>query len=263
VPGDHDRFLLFLSPREVLRKAVLDLGDAGETPAHLSGHNQSHIRTAFVGLRFESLEGRGARRPRRLEHRVGSQVWLKPSERPSIHAETEGWMNPRLEPLFARRSIRVWQDRPVTEALIHDLLEVAMAAPSAVRCDPWRFVVVRGRSTLAEIAGVLPNGKMLAQAGVGFVVCGDLGAAHDGQLSYMLQDCSAATENLLLAASMLGLGACWLGVHPREDRIRNLTRILGLPEGVLPVAGVAVGWPGERKPARTRYEAASVHFERW
>lgn len=172
-------------------------------------------------------------------------------------------MNPRLEGIFRRRSIRAYQARDVDDAVVRDLLEAAMAAPSAVCCDPWRFVVVREREMLNEIAARLPSGGTLTQAPVGLVVCGDLSAAHDRQLSFLLQDCSAAIENLLVAASMLGLGACWLGVHPREDRIRHLSGVLGLPPQVIPVAAVALGWPAEQKPPRTRFDEAKVHHDRW
>jgi nitroreductase len=104
---------------------------------------------------------------------------------------------------------------------------------------------------------------MLARTAVGIAVCGDLGAAHAGELSYLLQDCSAAIENLLLAAHALGLGACWLGVHPRQSRIDALTKILRLPEGVLPVSCIAVGWPDEQQSPRTRFLPTYVHHESW
>jgi nitroreductase len=172
-------------------------------------------------------------------------------------------MNPRLKTIFGRRSIRRYEDREVGEDIVRDLLEAAMSAPSAVCRDPWRFIVIRDRPTLSAIADGLPNGKMLPSAALGLAVCGELAAAHDGQVSYMLQDCSAAIENMLLAASTLGLGTCWLGVHPREDRIRHVARALGLPNGVVPIAVIAVGWPGEEKPPRTRYDDAHVHHDRW
>ena len=133
-----------------------------------------------------------------------------------------------------------------------------MAAPSAVARDPWRFVVIRKKETLSTIAAALPNGGMLATAPLGIVVCGDLDAAHDRQLSYLLQDCSAAIENLLLGAHGLGLGACWLGVHPREERVRKLQQMLSLPAPVIPVACLAIGRPGEAKEPRTRFNPAFV-----
>ena len=172
-------------------------------------------------------------------------------------------MDTKLEFLFARRSVRRYQTRHVEDSTVRDLLEAAMAAPSACGKDPWEFVVVRERAALAEIATGLPNGKMLADAAVGLVVCGDLNRAHGGELSYMLQDCSAAIENILLAATALGLGACWLGVHPREERIAHLTRVLALPDQVLPISAIAVGWPAERPASRTRYNPGFVHSESW
>jgi len=172
-------------------------------------------------------------------------------------------MNPKLEFLYSRRSIREYRQGEVADHLLRDLLEAAMAAPSAVAKDPWEFIVVRRRETLRKIADGLPNGKMLADAAAGIVVCGDLNRAHDRQLSYLLQDCSAAIENLLLAASVLGLGACWLGVHPREDRVLHLRRLLRIPDAVIPVAVVAVGWPAEAPKPRTRYRADAVHDETW
>ncbi len=138
-----------------------------------------------------------------------------------------------------------------------------MAAPSAAAKDPWRFVVVTNRGKLEQMARVLSGGEMLLQSGTGIVVCGDLDAAHDGQISYLLQDCAAAIENLLLAAQAQGLGACWLGVHPREQRVAALKRILLLPEAIIPVACLSVGRPAETKMPRTRYKPQNVHWENW
>jgi len=169
----------------------------------------------------------------------------------------------KLELIFGRRSIRLYSTAPVNEAAVQKLLEAAMAAPSAVAKDPWRFVVVRNRQTLSKIAAALPNGQMIASAALGIAVCGDLQAAHDQQLSYLLQDCSAAVENLLLCAHVLGLGACWLGVHPREQRVSALKVILSLPPSVIPVACIAIGHPAEAKEPRTRFNPDCVHLERW
>ena len=172
-------------------------------------------------------------------------------------------MNPKLNCLFSRRSIRAYQPKDVGEDLVHDILEAAMAAPSAVAKDPWSFVVVRNHDMRTKIAEALPNGKMLADAPIGVVVCGDLDRAHDRQLSYLLQDCSAAIENLLLAANMLELGACWLGVHPREERIAHIRSLLNIPDGVIPMAVIAIGWPAKIKEPRTRYRDDAVHYEVW
>jgi nitroreductase len=172
-------------------------------------------------------------------------------------------MNPKLNGLFSRRSIRAYQPKDIDADLVRDVLDAAMAAPSAVARDPWHFVVVRNRDMLTKIAEALPNGKMLADAPVGIVVCGDLDRAHDRQLSYLLQDCSAAIENLLLAASQLGLGACWLGVHPREERMTRIRSLLKIPDGVIPIAAIAIGWPAHGKEPRTRYRDDAVHYKAW
>jgi nitroreductase len=172
-------------------------------------------------------------------------------------------MNPQLRPLFARRSIRKYTDQPVTEEVVRDLLEAAMAAPSAVAKDPWHFVVVRNPATLKAIAGGLTNGRHLAQAAVGIAVCGEISRAHDTDPAYLVQDCSAATENLLLAASLLGLGACWCGIYPLADRIELLRRTLKIPAGIIPVALISIGWPAQRADARSRFRASAVHDERW
>lgn len=163
--------------------------------------------------------------------------------------------------IFGRRSIRVYTDQPVSDEAVQRMLEAAMAAPSAAACDPWRFVVIRNRKMLRDIADALPYGKMLATAAVGFVVCGDLEAAHDKQLSYLLQDCAASIENLLLCAHILGLGACWLGVHPREQRVKQLQAILKLRNSIIPAACIAVGHPAESKQSRTRFKKDFVRFE--
>ena len=172
-------------------------------------------------------------------------------------------MNSTLQFIFARRSVRKYQNKDVPEQILKDLLEAAMAAPSAVAKDPWHFIVVRDAEMRKKIAEGLPNGKMLMDSPVGIVVCGDIEKAHDRRISYLLQDCSAAIENLLVAVSALGLGAVWLGVHPREERIAHIRAIFGLPETIVPVSAIAVGWPLEKLVARTRYNAGAVHIEKW
>jgi nitroreductase len=172
-------------------------------------------------------------------------------------------MNLELQFIFARRSVRKYQNKDVPDEMLRDLLEAAMAAPSAVARDPWHFIVVRDAVTRKKIAEGLPNGKMLMDAPVGIVVCGDIEKAHCGLISYLLQDCSAAIENLLLAAPALGLGAVWLGVHPREERITHMRAIFDLPENIIPVSAIALGWPLGKPVARTRFNAGVVHAEKW
>ncbi|HRT56139.1 MAG TPA: nitroreductase family protein [Candidatus Paceibacterota bacterium] len=168
-----------------------------------------------------------------------------------------------LNLIFGRRSVRVYAPGEVTPGQIQVLLEAAMAAPSAMTKDPWRFVVVRDRQTLGRLPAILPGGGMLPAAAAAIVVCGDLDAAFECQLSYLLQDCSAAIENLLLAAHALGLGACWVGIHPSEKSIGGVRELLGLPPRIVPVAAISLGHPGEELDPRTRFDARYVHQERW
>jgi nitroreductase len=172
-------------------------------------------------------------------------------------------MNPQLDFIFTRRSIRKYEDKEVPEEILTDLLEAGMAAPSAVARDPWHFIVLRRRENLNRLADILPHGKMLRQATAAFVVCGDINRAHDKKESYMLQDLSAAVENILLAANASGLGSCWLGVHPREERMEGIKKMLSLPEGIIPMCAIALGWPAEKPEARTRFRSECVHREKW
>ena len=169
----------------------------------------------------------------------------------------------RLNFIYARRSIRKYQPRPVESETLRELVRAAMAAPSAYARNPWEFVVVTDKSTLETIAGFLPNGKFLPQAAAAIVICGNQEKALDGELSYLIQDCTAAVQNILLAACKLGLGACWLGVHPRPDRVEKLKNLWQLPPQILPLACLAIGWPAEKKPARTNFREEALHWQKW
>ena len=172
-------------------------------------------------------------------------------------------MNKHLDFIFTRRSIRKFLNKPVPESALNDLLQAAMAAPSARATDPWHFVVITERDMLNRMTAALPNGKMLLTATAAIVACGDMNRALEGFESYMLQDVSAAVENILLAANAMGLGACWLGIHPRRSRMEGIRTLLALPEHVVPVAGIALGYADGKVEARTRYREECVHRDTW
>jgi nitroreductase len=184
----------------------------------------------------------------------------KPYASPTFLMKTH---DPKLNLIFGRRSVRVYSPGQIDEDTVTALLEAAMAAPSAMSKDPWRFIVVRDPKTLAKLPAILPGGSMLATATLAILVCGDQEAAFEGHLSFLLQDCSAAIENLLLAAHSLGLGACWVGIHPSKASIRSIKSLFSLPPAVVPVAAISLGLPGEQLEPRTRYNAASVQYEKW
>ena len=168
-------------------------------------------------------------------------------------------MNPKLEPIFARRSIRQYRDEPIAEVTIQSLLDAGMAAPSARNLRPWHMVTVTGRSTLLALAQAHPYGKMTAQAAAAIVVCGDRKASP----RYWVQDCSAATENILIAAAVLGLGAVWLGCHPNQDREEAIRAVLDIPDEIGVLSVIPIGWPAEERPPRTQYHPSQDHRERW
>jgi nitroreductase len=165
------------------------------------------------------------------------------------------------DPVLSRRSIRRYTADPVGDASVERLLRAAMAAPSAGNQQPWRFVVLRERETMLAVSEVHPYAKMLDHAPVAILVCGEPSACKWPQM--WEQDCSAATENVLIEAERLGLGAVWLGIHPLTERIEGVRALLGIPEAVVPFALVAVGRPAERKEPADRYDEARVHHERW
>lgn len=172
-------------------------------------------------------------------------------------------MNPTLQFIFSRRSVRKYENREIPADMFNDLFAAAMAAPSAVAKDPWHFLLVRDRQTLDKITEILPHGQMLRQAPAAVIVCGDINRTHANEVSYMLQDLSAAVENLLLAAAAFGLGSCWLGMHPRQERIHGIRALFSLPANIIPMCGIALGWPAENPAPRTRFNPERVHLEKW
>lgn len=167
-----------------------------------------------------------------------------------------------LNTIYARRSIRKYLEKPVEKEKIEILLKAAMAAPSAMNIRPWEFVVVTDAEKMAEIRGAMMFGKFNAPMAI--VVCGNTSFfKHPMASKFWVQDCSAATENILLAAVDLALGTVWLGVHPIHNFSKRISNILHLPEHVKPLNVIYVGYPAEEKPPRTQYDAARVHWEKY
>ena len=166
-----------------------------------------------------------------------------------------------MEAILTRRSIRRYTGESVPEPVIEEILRAAMQAPSAGNEQPWQFVVITDRATLREVPRFHPHAKMVPGAPVAVLVCGDLHLEkHAG---FWVQDCSAATQNILLAAHAKGLGAVWLGIFPREDRIASFRKLLGLPAHVVPLALVPIGFPEARQPEEERFDQSRIHRDRW
>jgi nitroreductase len=166
-----------------------------------------------------------------------------------------------IEAIISRRSIRKYTPDSVTEGEIHELLAAAMSAPSSSNGQPWHFVTITDRQTLDEIPKFHPYSNMIKEAPLAVVVCGDL-QLEKGK-GVWVQDCSAATENLLVAAHAMGLGAVWLGLYPIEERINGIRKLLGLPAHVVPLCIIVVGHPAEKKPPSNRFNPERVHRNKW
>jgi nitroreductase len=160
-----------------------------------------------------------------------------------------------------RRSIRRYTNEAIDKQILKSILTAAMYAPSAVNRQPWHFVVLDDRRVMDKVRAFHPHAGMLSSAPLAVVVCGDLDLQHDE--GYWLPDCGAATENLLLAAHYHGLGACWVGLYPREKRMRPMAELLGLPSHVQPFSLVVMGHPAETKKRPERFLPGRVRRNSW
>jgi len=161
--------------------------------------------------------------------------------------------------IYARRSIRAYTEEPVTGEQVELLLKAAMAAPSGSNLQPWHFVVVRKRDLLDRLAKTHQYAGLLRKAPLAIAVCGDT----DTSERHWVEDTSAATQNLLLAVTALGLGAVWIGVHPDQERQKHVRDVLDIPGHVNVLCLVAIGHPAEDKEPRTQYDQRRVHYETW
>ena len=171
----------------------------------------------------------------------------------SMSAEAQksnSYKNAALENIATRTSVRSYLNKPVEAAQIEQLLRAGMAAPSAVNKQPWHFVVVTDKAQLAALAKANPHAGMAAKAPLAIVVCGDMTKALSGDArEFWVQDCSAATENILLAANALGLGAVWTGTYPNQERCKAVASVLQLPKNLIPLCTIVIGYPaGENQP---------------
>ena len=168
-----------------------------------------------------------------------------------------------MEAILTRRSIRKYTPDPVPEEAIRRLLEAAMAAPSAGDERPWHFVVVTDKEIFAAIPAFHPYAQCVPKASAAILVCADLALSKYPPADWWVQDCSAASQNILLAAHATGLGATWLGVHPEKIRIDGFRALFRLPDTIVPFSLVVLGFPVARKEREHRFDPSRVHREQW
>ncbi len=168
------------------------------------------------------------------------------------------------ECIMTRVSVRAYTADKVSETQIEKMLRAGMAAPSAVNKQPWHFIVVTEQVQLDALAEVTPNAKMAASAPLAIVVCGDMSKTLEGEArDFWIQDCSAATQNILLEAHALGLGAVWTGTWPALERCAAVAQVLDIPEGIVPFATIVIGHPaGENKP-KDKWNPRNVSWEKY
>ena len=166
-----------------------------------------------------------------------------------------------IETIMTRTSIRSFTDRAVSADTIEMLLRAGMAAPTAVNKQPWHFVVVNDRVKLDELGGNGRQSQMWKESPLAIVVCGDMDKALEGPAqAFWVQDCSAATENILLAAHALGLGAVWTGCYPMEERMANVSQVLNLPETIIPLCVIVMGYPNEQPDPKDKWKPENVTY---
>ena len=163
-----------------------------------------------------------------------------------------------LENIAERKSVRKYLNKSVEEDKIDAILKAGMAAPSGMDRRPWEFIVVTNRGALDSMAAKLPYAKMLTNAPLAIVVCGDTTRS-----SYWYLDCSAATQNVLLAAEALGLGAVWTAAYPYEDRIDVVRQNTGLPENIVPLCVIPIGYPDGPQKAKDKFDLQRVHRNKY
>ena len=166
-----------------------------------------------------------------------------------------------MEALLTRRSVRDYTDKAISEEVLQELVKAGMYAPSAGNEQPWHFVVLDDRRILDEIPKFHAYAQMLKQAPAAILVCGD--ETLEKYKGFWVQDCSAAVQNILLAAHANGLGAVWLGVYPIEERVTAVRKLLGIPGHVIPFAVISLGYPARDAPRVERFDASRLRRNEW
>ena len=172
--------------------------------------------------------------------------------------------NQVINTIMTRVSVREFTGEKISAAQIDTLLRAAMAAPSAINKQPWAFIVITDEALIAQLGEALPYSRCSNRPACAFIPCGDLSKAIEGEMgAFWINDVSAATENLLLAAHAMGLGAVWTGLHPDMNRAAMVQQLLGLPEHIIPLCVVPVGIPAENPAVKDKYKAENIHYNGW
>ncbi len=166
--------------------------------------------------------------------------------------------------ILTRASVRAYTEQTVEAEKVEKLLRAGMAAPTARDQRPWHFVVVDDRDVLDSLANTNKHGSMLKKAPLAIVVCGDMDLALEGiAQDYWIQDCSAAIENILLAAHGMGLGAVWTGNYPIEERITAVKKVLHLPSEIIPLGTLVIGYPAQKVEPKDKWDESNISYNEY
>lgn len=166
-----------------------------------------------------------------------------------------------LKAIMTRRSIRRFTGEVITDEQIDTLLRAGFQAPSAHNMQPWHFVVLKNKELLQEVSEFHKYAQMLPNAGCGIVVCGD--EEKQPARGFLVEDCAAAIQNILLASHGIGLGAVWCGLYDSSDLVNSMKEVLGLPSNIIPIGMVVVGNKDEEKEPSNNYHDGKIHYDKW
>lgn len=168
-----------------------------------------------------------------------------------------------IENIMTRTSIRRFTPQPIGRDTLENIVRAGMAAPSAINAQPWSFVVVTEQSMLDSLRAVHPHAN-LKTATAAIIVCGNMEKAMEGEgRNFWVQDCSAASENILLAAHAYGLGAVWCGVYPIQERVKAVQEVLGMPSTIVPLNVITMGHPDEDPSPKDKFKPENIHYQKW
>lgn len=168
-----------------------------------------------------------------------------------------------LEYINTRCSTRVFEDKTITREDLDKIIRSAFTAPSACNLQPWHFIVVTDEDTLRDMVDVHPYAAMFKSAKAAVIVCGDMDKTIKNHEEFWVQDCSAATENILIAAHTLGIGSVWTGIYPVMERCEFLKNYFDMPDNITPFSLIALGYPGEKEIVKDKFDDNKVHYDKW
>ncbi|MBP3785627.1 MAG: nitroreductase family protein [Bacteroidaceae bacterium] len=170
-----------------------------------------------------------------------------------------------VQNILSRKSVRSYTDRPVPRTMLDSLVRLGMAAPTGIDARPWQFIIFDDTASIRSLHTALPRAQQLSEATAAILVCGDTTVITKRGMpsaTWML-DTSAATQNILLGAEAMGLGACWIGIYPYDDRMGPTSELLQLPEGIIPMSLISIGYPKGENAPKDKYDIEKIHFNGW